>query len=81
MNIIDDFVLTWLILFGLFVLTSLIRYSVWSDRRGLYVFIIVTNILIGIYGLYLYWTYPSNDVLSFSFALLFFSIVIFFVHS
>lgn len=78
---IDNHVLVWLILFGLFVLTSLIRYSEWSDRRGLYIVIIVTNILLGIYGLYLYWSYPTNDVLCWSFALLFLSIIIFFVHS
>jgi hypothetical protein len=78
---IDDQIEIWLVFFVCFVLISLLRYSKWHDRRLLFFLIIVANILLGIFGLYIFVTYPSNDVLQWSAGILFLSAVILIAHS
>lgn len=78
---IDDQIMIWLIFFVCFVLISLLRYSKWSDRRWMYLFIIAANILLGTFGLYIFVTYPSDDVLHWSEGVLFASAVILIAHS
>lgn len=78
---IDYQIVIWLVFFVCFVLISLLRYSEWDDRRLLFFLMIVANILLGIFGLYTFVTYPSNDILHWSIALLFSSTVILIVHS
>jgi hypothetical protein len=76
---IDVYFKMWSFLVGLFVLTSLIRYSAWSGRRWSYIIIIVTNIVLAIYGVYFYCSYDSSDVFRWSFAVLLISIVTLFL--
>lgn len=78
---IDDQIVIWLVFFVCFVLISLLRYSKWQDRRLLFLLIIVVNLLLGIYGIYILVTYPSNDVLHWSAGILFASAVILIAHS
>ena len=70
----------WLFFFSCFLLICWSCYSRWSDKRWLYIMIVVANILLGVYGAYVFATYPSNDVLCWSVGLLFFSGIILVIH-